>query len=393
MPSSTKSQAALMAAISHGWKKPGGGGPSVKVAKEFNRADAGTGILKRASGGVVNLNPSAAQKEAGNYKKHHVNFHGLDISIENPKGSMRHGTNPNGKPWSVKLPDHYGYIKRTQGADGDHVDVYLGPDKNSEKVFVIDQVKHDTKGFDEHKAMLGYNTEDAALSAYRKAFSDGKADARIGHVTELGLHAFKAWLKGDGGKKPIGAHVSKFAYGGLVNRAFGGPSIANTMKAPFFIKNEARQALHAGPIKSVVGGRTDHLPMNVAAGSHVIPADVVSGMGQGNTANGHAQLNHMFSGGPYGSSTPKMGHPRLPSAPKIKFKKGGNTPESDNGPVPIMAAGGEHVLTPAQVKMASLMVGGNGDPEHGHAVIDAWIRHRRKKTIKEMKRLPPPAKN
>jgi hypothetical protein len=137
----------------------------------------------RFSGGRVNTNPTEAQKEAGNYKKGHTTFHGLDITIENPKGSSRNGVDGGGKRWSVTMPAHYGYIKRTEGADGDHVDVYLGPSSKSNKVFVVDQQDHRTKAFDEHKVMLGYDREQDALAAYKRAFYDVLGVDRIKHIT------------------------------------------------------------------------------------------------------------------------------------------------------------------------------------------------------------------
>src|ERR1700748_955107 len=88
----------------------------------------------------VNRNPTEAQKSAGNYQKAHLKAHGLDIAIENPRGSTRSGTGANGKKWSVRMPVSYGYIKRTEGADGDHVDCFLGPHLNSKKIYVLDQM-------------------------------------------------------------------------------------------------------------------------------------------------------------------------------------------------------------------------------------------------------------
>ena len=143
----------------------------------------------------VETNPTEAQKEAGNYEKGHVNVHGLDITIENAKGSTREGVGPDGKPWSVKMPDHYGYIKGTVGADGDHVDTYLGPHPESKDVFLIDQKNADTGKFDEHKAMLGYENAVQAQEAYRAAFSDGKADQRVGGFQHMTIDEFKTWLK------------------------------------------------------------------------------------------------------------------------------------------------------------------------------------------------------
>lgn len=143
----------------------------------------------------VNHAPTDGQKEAGNYKKEHVSFHGLDISIENKKGSVRRGVDAKGKPWSCVLPADYGYIKRTMGADGDHVDVYIGPDHDSRMVFVINQMDLKTSKFDETKTMLGYPSERAAVEDYCRAFSDGKGHMRIGSIEPMSMHAFKAWLR------------------------------------------------------------------------------------------------------------------------------------------------------------------------------------------------------
>lgn len=143
---------------------------------------------------TMHTEPTQAQKEAGNYKKHHVRVHGLDISIENPRGSIRSGTGKDGKGWAVRMPAHYGYIKRTTGADGDHVDCYLGPHIKSPHVFVIDQVDADNRRFDEHKCMIGYASKDQALAAYRRGFSDGKGEHRIGGVREFTVDQFKHWL-------------------------------------------------------------------------------------------------------------------------------------------------------------------------------------------------------
>ena len=83
----------------------------------------------------VETTPTEAQKEAGNYRKGHVRLHGMDISIENPHGSERSGVGKDGKPWSVTMPASYGYVRRTEGADGDQVDVYVGPEPESDQVF------------------------------------------------------------------------------------------------------------------------------------------------------------------------------------------------------------------------------------------------------------------
>lgn len=156
------------------------------------------GLPAYAHGGSVK--PSSAQIEAGNYKKHHVRRFGLDIAIENKKGSTRSGTNKSGKQWSVKMPADYGYIKRTEGADGDHVDVYLGP-SDAEIVFVVNQVDLNTRKFDEHKVLLGFDTFKAAMETYKAGFSDGRGGERAESAEAMTLDQFKKWLdKGDQNK-------------------------------------------------------------------------------------------------------------------------------------------------------------------------------------------------
>ena len=153
--------------------------------------------------------PTEAQKEAGNYAKGHVTLDGMNVTIENPAGSTRSGTDASGKPWEVTMPGDYGYIKGTKGADGDHVDVTIGSNPDGfQKVWVVDQVKPDGS-FDEHKSLLGYNSKDEALAAYRASFSDGKADSRIGGVTEMTRQEFGDWVKSGKTKQPLaGEHTA-----------------------------------------------------------------------------------------------------------------------------------------------------------------------------------------
>lgn len=160
----------------------------------------------------LNPSPTEAQKEAGNYKKHHVKMHGLDISLENMKGGKRSGVGPNGRRWTVTMPAHYGYIKRTQGADGDHVDVYVGPDHASTKVYIVDQKNAETGSFDEHKVLLGFKSEAEARATYLRGFSDGKGAQRLGQIHAMSMDDFKHWLKGNT-TKPLGR----------IGRANGGP--------------------------------------------------------------------------------------------------------------------------------------------------------------------------
>lgn len=138
-------------------------------------------------------NPTEAQKEAGNYKKGHVKIDGFDISIENPKGSERSGTDASGKPWSVTMNNTYGYIRRTEGVDGDHIDVFLSDhieDWNG-MVYVVDQVNTDGS-FDEHKVMYGFNSEEEARAAYLSNYSEGWQG--LGTITGVSKDEFKKWI-------------------------------------------------------------------------------------------------------------------------------------------------------------------------------------------------------
>lgn len=153
--------------------------------------------------------PTEAQAKAGNYKKGHVSIGGLDIAIENPEGSTRSGIDPGGKPWSVTMSAHYGYVKRTQGADGDQVDVYLGKaDPVSGPVFVVDQFDNRTGKFDEHKAILGAKSLKEAQALYDAHFSDGKGPARRGAITSMSFDAFKDWAKNGNTTMPLGQRTA-----------------------------------------------------------------------------------------------------------------------------------------------------------------------------------------
>jgi DNA-directed RNA polymerase beta' subunit len=134
-----------------------------------------------------------AQAEAGNYKKFKMKWQGLTISVENPKNSLRTGVAPDGKRWSSRMIHHYGYILRTEGADGDHVDVFLGPDPDAPNVYVIDQVGKDGK-FDEVKAMLGFRSEEKAREGYLGCYDAGWV---CGPITEVSAEEFADWAVGD----------------------------------------------------------------------------------------------------------------------------------------------------------------------------------------------------
>lgn len=162
--------------------------------------------------------------------------------------------------------------------------------------------------------------------------------------------------------------------------------------------------LHTGPIHSAVAGRTDHLPMNVPHGAYVLPADIVSGMGQGNTMAGFKvakQLPSMFSVSFYGQSKPGGGAPYgatgLPyygPSPQKAAGGGLGRPEHDAKDVgdahgvPIVAAGGEHVYHPREVRQI-----GGGDLDRGHRILDKFVTEYREHLRRTLRDLPGPKRN
>lgn len=161
----------------------------------------------------VDTNPTEAQKSAGNYKKGHIKIDGYDITIENPKGSERSGVDTNGQPWSVTMNNSYGYIRGTEGVDGDHIDVFLSDNPAGGKVYVIDQMNEDGS-FDEHKVMYGFNSALAAKSAYMKNYSPGWKG--LGKATEVSKELFNEWVKSSKRKtKPFAEY--KIAKGNAID--------------------------------------------------------------------------------------------------------------------------------------------------------------------------------
>jgi hypothetical protein len=148
--------------------------------------------------------PSEAKIAAGNYRKGKINWHGLRISIENAKGSIRRGVDAKGNPWQVTMPASYGYVLRSVGADDDHIDLYMGPNPLAQDVWVIDQIDARNGKFDEHKVMAGFSSKDDAIKTYKKAFSDNRGHERIGAVTKMGIGQFKRWLARGDTTEPLG---------------------------------------------------------------------------------------------------------------------------------------------------------------------------------------------
>lgn len=170
------------------------------------------------------------------------------------------------------------------------------------------------------------------------------------------------------GFEPMGGLRAVKRNGGRLARASGG---------------QVTTKVHVGPIHSAVAGRTDHLPMNVPSGSYVIPADIISAMGEGNTMAGFRHMRLIFGGTPYSGDKEPYGAEGGPYNEPLPGKAEGGA-----ATVPIIAAGGEYVLSPEQV-----MNVGKGDLDTGHRVLDEFVKRMRAITIKTLKKLPGPKKD
>ena len=142
--------------------------------------------------GGMKSEPTEAQKAAGNYKMEHRRVDGHNISIENPKGSVRRGTGADGKQWESTMQNDYGYIRGTEGVDGDHIDVFLSDTPEQGDVFVVDQVNKDGS-FDEHKVMYGFPSVEAAREAYLSNYEQGWTG--LGAITQVSKDEFKKWVQ------------------------------------------------------------------------------------------------------------------------------------------------------------------------------------------------------
>ena len=151
-----------------------------------------------AASSEVNTEPTPAQAEAGNYKKGHVTIGEFDITIENHVGSVRKGVDADGKEWSNTMANTYGYIKGTEGVDGDHIDVFLHENMdlwNGRKVYVVDQTNTDGS-FDEHKVMLGFNDKEEAMSAYLANYDATWGQTHPGlRISETNIEDFNKWVQ------------------------------------------------------------------------------------------------------------------------------------------------------------------------------------------------------
>jgi hypothetical protein len=159
--------------------------------------------------------PTPAQCEAGNYRKGRVRLHGLNIAIENPRGSIRKGKTSDGREWANVMAAHYGYICGTLGADGDEVDVFIGPYPESKRIWIINQVFGGK--FDETKCMLGFVDADSARAAYMNSYT--RDWTGFGSMVAMSLDQFKQWLQVSSTKPAVEKPVEKILWSGDAPRA------------------------------------------------------------------------------------------------------------------------------------------------------------------------------
>ena len=182
-----------------------------EVVKHLDGAEQPLSAKIKTASAEVNTDPTEAQKEAGNYKKGHVQVGTFDITIEQPQGSVRKGTDADGKQWESKMNNTYGYIRGAVGVDGDHIDVFLSNDIdgwNGRKVFVVDQYNPDGS-FDEHKVMLGFNDQEEAKGDYLANYEQGWENGRRIDITGVNLEDFEKWIESSKRKtKPFGEYSS-----------------------------------------------------------------------------------------------------------------------------------------------------------------------------------------
>lgn len=159
------------------------------------------GRIHYNTGGPVNV--SKAEDTAGNFKKEHEKIHGIPVAIEVKKGHERVKYQPGGKiKFKAKQYADYGAILGTKDADGMNTDVMVGPHKGSDKAYIIDQQKHDSGKFDEHKVLLGFKKRKKAIKAYTKSYADRHGKERVKDVVKTDIKGLKKWLKHGNLDKP-----------------------------------------------------------------------------------------------------------------------------------------------------------------------------------------------
>jgi len=183
--------------------------------------------------------------------------------------------------------------------------------------------------------------------------------------------------------------------GGMIHRAFGGDmGVSPSQADPWWTRQEARQAdtsnMGGGFLAGTTGGRADSIKTAAPGGAYVLPADVIAGLGDGNSLAGARVMDEILRSGPHGTPQVRqgrgMGPPRPPSMRgEGSFYRAGGIKSSPEAPTPVKLSHGEYLVAPHHV----LAIGG-GDMEKGHRVLDHFVMAVRQRYAKRLQSLPPP---
>ena len=181
--------------------------------------------------------------------------------------------------------------------------------------------------------------------------------------------------------------------GGGIAAYAGGGMLGMSQADPWWTRSEAGQVDRSqgttGYLHGATPGRADQIATTAPAGSYVIPADVVAGIGEGNNLAGARFIQDAMATGPWGTPVPHLaGRPNLPHPPpRVEVAKGGGIGNAAPTPRDVLLSHGEYVLTPEEVTAF-----GGGDHDHGVSALDKWVVAERAKQIKDLKKLPGPVK-
>jgi hypothetical protein len=197
-------------------------------------------------------------------------------------------------------------------------------------------------------------------------------------------------------QSPAGmAPVQQQAKGGMVKRAGGGSNpmgVSMSMAAPWWTRQEAYgDSRGSGFLAGSTPGRADSIKTSAPGGSYIVPADVVSGLGEGNSLAGAKVMDGILRSGPYGSEMPRgragRGPPRPPAISSREFAAKGGDIHQGKGETPVALSHGEYSVSPEDVTRI-----GGGDMKRGHRILDRWVVEMRRRHIEKLKKLPPPVK-
>jgi hypothetical protein len=122
---------------------------------------------------------------------HSVEYHGIPIVIEWPKGCVREGRDKDGRTWRREMKADYGYIDDTSAAgDAEALDIYIGPDRQESRVYVIEQLDEDGE-FDEYKLVTGVPDLESAQRLYLSHYPKEWGEDRLGDVSETDLDSLR----------------------------------------------------------------------------------------------------------------------------------------------------------------------------------------------------------